>query len=328
MPVRLPWRAVLGRDAGATPWTLCVQACVAWPAMETMSGRVRILLLGGLLAALSAALPSALVAQEEEQSLGEMARNLRREKAQQQASAPAPPPVRTVVDNDNLTQVMEDASRLKPVAPDKTVISLDSSGNKLTISSPDVTCSMSFNARAGALIVKPVLVEDVPAEELMKLDGPASIHDDNLQLDVFNGTDWALREITIGLTLERRPGEDAEMAALAHVLPVAENGVPPVVERHSDVTMLFHLRTDAKPFSRATLVEYVGVTPGPDQDWRWSIVEAKGIRPEGSTPAPESLTEPLFGGKIPAVPATNSPASIPAPRQSNEKRTPAAPGAR
>ncbi|MGB0037940.1 MAG: hypothetical protein WBQ00_03515, partial [Terriglobales bacterium] len=145
--------------------------------------------------------------QDGEQSLGAVARNLRREKAQEQASAPAPPALRTVVDNDNLSQVMEDARKLKPVAPDKTVLSLDASGNKLTVSSPDVTCSMSFNARASSLIVKPVLVEDLPAEEVVKLDGPASIHDDNLQLDVFNGTEWALREITVGLTLERRPGE-------------------------------------------------------------------------------------------------------------------------
>jgi len=282
-----------------------------------MSGRVRILVLGALFAAVAAAWPVALRAQDDEQSLGAVARNIRRDRAQQQASAPAPPPTRTVVDNDNLSQVMDDASKLKPVAPDKTVLSLDSSGNMLKISSPDVTCSMSFNARAASLIVKPVLVEDLPVEELMKLDGPASIHDDNLQLDVFNGTDWALREITVGLTLERRPGEDAETAALARVLPVSEGGVPTLVERHSDVTMLFHLKTDTKPFGRSTLLEYVGVTPGPDQDWRWSIVEAKGIRPEGLRIAPESLTEPLFGGKTPVVPATNAPANIPSNSPSN-----------
>ena len=272
----------------------------------------------GLVVMTGALWPGAAFAQDEEQSLGDLARNLRRDKAQQQASAPAPPPVRTVVDNDNLTQVMEDAAKLKPVAQDKTVFSLNSSGNKLTVSSPDVTCSMSFNARASSLIVKPVLVEDLPPEELAKLDGPASIHDDNLQLDVFNGTEWALREITVGLTMERRPGEDAETAALARVLPVVEGGTQSigtqaVVERHSDVTLLFHLKTETKAFDRAALREYVGVTPGPDEEWRWSIVEAKGIRPEGSRVGPESLSEPLFGGttgaKTPIVPATNAPAN-------------------
>jgi hypothetical protein len=282
--------------------------------MEIMSGWVRILVMGALLAAIAVAWPGALLAQEDEQSLGDLARNLRRDKAQQQASAPAPPPVRTVVDNDNLTQVMEHAARLKPAAPDKTVLSLNSSGNMLKVSSPDVTCSMSFNARAGSLIVKPVLVEDLPPDELVKLDGPASIHDDNLQLEIFNGTDWSLREVTVGLTMERRPGEDAETAALARVLPVVDGGTQSlgaqaVVERHSDVTLLFHLKTETKPFDRAALREYVGVTLGPEEEWRWSIVEAKGIRPEGSRVGPESLTEPLFGTKTPVVPATNAPAS-------------------
>ncbi|HTR22714.1 MAG TPA: hypothetical protein VMI10_01925 [Terriglobales bacterium] len=270
-------------------------------------------------------LSAAAFAQEDEspQSLGDVARNLRREKAQQAASAPAPPPTVTVVDNDNLKQVMEDASRIKPVPADKTVISLSPSGNMMTVSSPDVTCSMSFNSRGSSLVVRPALVENLPLEELVKLDGPAAIHDDNLQVDVFNGTEWALREITVALTLERRPGEDAEVAARARVVPAADGDAAPAVERHSDVTLLFHLKTETKPFERAALREYVGLTPGADEDWRWSIVEAKGIRPAGAQVAPESLTEPLFGGKTPAVPATNAPRESwgsPEPSGSSPKR--------
>ena len=151
------------------------------------------------------------LAQEDEPSLGDVARNIRKDKAQQQAQ-PASEPARTVIDNDNLPQVMEDVQKAKPVAQTKTVFSLDQSGNTLKVSSPDVTCSMSFNARASSLLIRPVLIEDLPMDELVKLDGPGSIQDDNLQLEVFNGTDWALREITIGLTLERRPGENAELA--------------------------------------------------------------------------------------------------------------------
>ena len=126
--------------------------------------------------------------------------------------------------------------------------------------------------------------------------------------------------------MERRPGEDAETAALAQVLPVVENGTQALVERHSDVTLLFHLKTETKPFERSTLSEYVGVTPGPDEDWRWSIVEAKGIRPAGARVGPESLTEPLLGvggttgEKAPVVPATNAPANIP-PQLTREFRS-------
>ena len=156
--------------------------------------------------------PLAASAQDDAPSLGDLARNLRKSKAQQQPQQP-PDAARTVIDNDNLAQVMEDAKKARPVKQDKTVFSIDPSGNTLKVSSPDVTCSLSFNARASSLLIKPVLIEDLPLTELLKIDGPGSIQDESLQLEVFNGTDWDLREITIGLTLERKPGENAEVAA-------------------------------------------------------------------------------------------------------------------
>jgi hypothetical protein len=251
--------------------------------------------------------PASVRGQEDEPSLGDVARNLRKEKARQPSPAPAAPEAaRTVIDNDNLPQVMEE--RAKPVARNKTVFSLDRSGNTLKVSSPDVTCSMSFNARASSLLIRPVLIEDLPLDELVKLDGPGSIQDDSLQLDVFNGTDWELREITVALTLERKPGANAELAARARVIPAVEGPAQAVtVERHSDVTLLYHLKTEAKPFSRTSLHENVGITPGAEEDWRWSILEAKGIRPAGARVAPESLSEPLFGSPLPFVPSTNAP---------------------
>ena len=257
--------------------------------------------------------PASVRGQEDEPSLGDVARNLRKEKARQPSPAQAAPEAaRTVIDNDNLPQVMEE--RAKPVARNKTVFSLDRSGNTLKVSSPDVTCSMSFNARASSLLIRPVLIEDLPLDELVKLDGPGSIQDDSLQLDVFNGTDWELREITVALTLERKPGENAELAARARVIPAVEGPAQAVtVERHSDVTLLYHLKTEAKPFSRTSLHENVGITPGADEDWRWSILEAKGIRPAGARVAPESLSEPLFGSPLPFVPSTNAPPDSSAP---------------
>ena len=256
--------------------------------------------------------PPSVLAQEDEPSLGDVARNLRKEKAHQPTLAPAAPETaRTVIDNDNLPQVMEE--RAKPVARNKTIFSLDRSGNTLKVSSPDVTCSMSFNARASSLLIKPVLIEDLPLDELVKLDGPGSIQDDSLQLDVFNGTDWELREITIALTLERKPGENAELAARARVIPAMEGPQAVTVERHSDVTVLYHLKTEAKPFSKTSLHENIGITPGADEDWRWSILEAKGIRPAGARVAPESLSEPLFGSPLPFVPSTNAPPDSSAP---------------
>jgi len=232
-----------------------------------------------LLVALYVLVPSSASAQSEQEespSLGDLARNLRKNKAPQQAQ---PGVTHTVIDNDNLAQVMEDAKKAKPVKEDKTVFSIDSASNTVKVSSPDVTCSLSFNARAASLLIKPVLIEDLPLTELVKLDGPGSFQDDSLQLEVFNGTDWDVREITVGLTLERKPAATAALNGGARIIPAAAGAATTPVERHSDVTLLYHLKTTAKPFSTTAFHENIGITPGPDEDWRWSIVEAKGIRP-------------------------------------------------
>lgn len=225
-------------------------------------------------------------AQDDAPSLGDLARNLRKNKVQQTSPQL---PASTVIDNDNLAQATEDARKARPVQSDRTVFSIDPASNAIKVSSPDITCSLSFNARASALLVRPVLVEDLPLGELLKLDGPGSIHDENLQLEVFNGTAWDLREITIGLTLDRKPGANAKANTGARVIPAAQSSAPVALERHSDVTLLYHLKAAAKPFSTTAFRENIGITPGPDEDWRWSIVEAKGIRP---AQAPASLRDP------------------------------------
>jgi hypothetical protein len=259
-------------------------------------------------------------AQDDSPSLGEVARKLRNSKLQQQSQSQpesprpvpvSPEPTLQVIDNDNLAQVMEDASKARPVKQDKTVFSIDPSGSTLKLSSPDVTCSLSFNARASSVLIRPVLVEDLPLAELLKIDGPGSIQDESLQLEVFNGTEWDLREITVGVTLERKPGESADVAARARVIPAAQNSAPVAVERRSDVTLLYHLKAEAKPFSTTTFRETIGITPGPDEDWRWSIVEAKGIRPEQARSAPDSLQEPLFGAPSPFAEGSTEPAPAP-----------------
>lgn len=228
-------------------------------------------------------------AQDDSAPLGDVARNLRKNKLQQ--ANPQQPP--TVIDNDNLTQVMEDVRKARPARADNTVISIDSSSNALKVSAPDITCNLSFNAHASSALIRPVVIEDLPLSEVLKLDGPGSIQDENLQLQVFNGTEWDIREITIGLTLERRPGENAEVAASARVIPAAQRNAPVAVERRSDVTLLYHLKAAAKPFSTTEFRENIGIAPGPDEDWRWSIVDAKGVRPgqSSSASAPASLRE-------------------------------------
>ena len=211
--------------------SLSAHAASATEIMRSRLPRLRLVALCLLL--IVSLLPLAAWAQEQEdaQPLGDLARDLRKNKAQHPQQQPGS--AGTVIDNDNLTQVMEDAKNARPVKQDKTVFSIDPSSNTVKVSSPDVTCSLSFNARASSLLIKPVLIEDLPLTELIKIDGPGSIQDESLQLEVFNGTDWDIREITIGLTLERKPGENAELAARARVIPAAEGLAPIAVERRS-----------------------------------------------------------------------------------------------
>ena len=254
--------------------------------------------------------PAALLAQDDEPSLGDLARNLRRNKAQQQVEQAQPQAPAPVIDDDNLAQAMEDVRRVKHA--EKIVFSVDSSGKNFRLTSPDINCSLAFNGRASSLLLKPVLVEDLPRAELLKLDGPASIQDDTLQLEMLNGTEWELREITVGITLERKPGENAEVAARARVVPAAENSTSVTVERRSDMTLLYHLKATAKPFSTTIFRENIGITPSADEDWRWSIVEAKGIRSGQGQTLPETLPGvPPLAPPNPAEPSPSAPVNVP-----------------
>src|SRR5690349_12532147 len=109
-----------------------------------------------------------------EPSLGDVARSIRKEKAS----------ARPVIDNDNLSTVMSDAeaNRLKG----KMLFSLDSSGKDFQVSSPDATCSLSFNTHAKSLVMSPYVPQEIPAEELAKLDGPAALNGDALEVSLHN----------------------------------------------------------------------------------------------------------------------------------------------
>ena len=66
-----------------------------------------------------------------------------------------------------------------------------------------MTCDLSFSASATALLSDPYAPQELPEAELAKLDGPATISGDTLQLSVHNGTNWNIKEITVGLTILR-----------------------------------------------------------------------------------------------------------------------------
>src|SRR5262249_23638865 len=205
--------------------------------------------------------------------LGDIARALRRQKAASTSS---------VVDNDNLAEVMEQVEneRLKGGLR----FTFDNTGKSFQMSSsPDVTCSLSFNANMTSLLTDPFVPRDLQEGELSKLTGPATIEGDTLQVAVYNGTTWNVKEIIVGLTILRR--EDAHTAYYgnARLVPAsAENAMP--LEKHSDLTVLYHLKGTATPFTTTVFHETLGALLTPDQEWHWAIVQAKGIPPSGDVP--------------------------------------------
>ena len=180
--------------------------------------------------------------------LGDLARSLRKEHPSTAAT--------TVIDNDNLSKVMDEVESHK-LDRSSLVFSFDGAGKTFQVSSPDVTCSLSFNAQATALLSDPFLSRELPESELAKLDGPATIDSDNLQVAVFNGTTWRVDEITVGLTIVKRGASTAHYLGSARLVPAAAETTT-MEQKRPDVTTLYKMRAAAAP--AATTVFRTGLT--------------------------------------------------------------------
>jgi hypothetical protein len=204
---------------------------------------------------------------ESETPLGDIARALRKTKK---------PPEEAVIDNDNLSKVVDDAESRRVKGSVK--FSFEGSGKDVQASSPEVTCSLSFNGDSppSADASSPL---DLPSSELVKLDGPASISGDTLQISVYNPTAWKIDEITVGLTILRPASGSAANFGSARLLPTAAGDDSPSQKR-SDMTVLYHLKGSASPFSSAVFKQSIGIILNPDQEWHWAIVQARGTPPK------------------------------------------------
>jgi hypothetical protein len=211
-------------------------------------------------------------------SLGDLARSFR------QSKEPKPPTAPAVIDNDNLSQVIDQVEHFR--LGGKPMFSFDGVGRHFQMTSPDGTCSLSFNANATALLATPFVSQDLPQSELAKLDGPANIQGDTLEVSVYNATTWNLREITVGLTIVRRPDPSAEYYGAAKLLPAVAGDTAPT-DKRPDLTLLLHLKGSGAPFTTTVFREKLDANLSVDQEWHWAIVEAKGIPavpvPSGST---------------------------------------------
>ncbi len=271
------------------------------------------LLLAGVLVL---ALPQLVSAQDDanDTPLGDVARSLRKKI----------PSSEVVIDNDNFSKVVDDAES-RHATGSTMVFSLDPGGKNFRVSSPDVSCNLSFSAKTSSLLSDPTLLDELPRNELAKLDGPATIDGDSLQVSVHNGSSWQLREVVIGLTIIRRPqSSDAALYyGQARIVPaVAGASSHPVQDpdqKQPDVTLLLKVKGSAAPSATALFRTQLNFALFPDQEWHWAIVRAKGVPPpappeETPTPQPDPPSQQLptpstatVPQRLPPTPSSSSP---------------------
>jgi hypothetical protein len=264
-------------------------------------------------------------AQQEEVSLGEIARAARRAKpVDTNFSAQAPEADDSkVIDNDNLAIVMDKAESAR--LNGKPVFAVDPIAKAFRMVSPDGSCSLSFDARTAATAGSAYIASDLPQDELLKLEGPATIHDDVLEVSVHNGTAWELKEIVVGVTVLQSQPSRPEIQPARLVSPVDSGSA----EKLPDLTVLYHLKGSSVPNSTSTFQGTLGGNFGDslannsgnnfgnsfgnNKDWHWSIVAARGIPPASqavpadavsSAPGPNPGIAPLPPGSSAAVSQT------------------------
>jgi hypothetical protein len=246
--------------------------------------------------------PSTIMAQQDagETPLGDVARSFRKKPSASQ----------TVIDNDNFSKLMDEAESHR-LSVSSLLYSMNPGEKSFQVSAPDVTCSLSFSANASSLLSSPYVLRDLPPAELIKLDGPATIDGDSLQLSVYNGTEWNVHELTIGLTIvKRKDPSEAFYYGSAHLVPAVgklDQTVETPVEKRSDVTVLYKIKGQAAPFTTTVFRTPLDITLASNQEWHWAIVRAKGT--PSQDPAQSQPPVAQAAPDIPSVPSQPLPSA-------------------
>lgn len=235
-------------------------------------------------------------------SLGDVARIARESKSARDQA---------VIDNDNLSVMMDkaEAERLNG----KPVFSIDPSGKTFRMTSPDGTCSLSFDANATALISTPYIASELPQYELLNLNGSAAIHDGALEITVHNGTGWDVKEIVVAITVLQSQVSPELMPAKL----LAGNLEP--AEKLPDTAVLYHLKASAAPDSTTIFRGNLGDGLADIQNWHWALISARGVPPA----APGSLMKKLSGAGS-QTPSSHESSALPSPANSSVSSDPPA----
>lgn len=260
----------------------------------------------GLLVALAAILLAVCVAQDDPNDvpLGDVARNLRKKA----------PPVQNVIDDDNLSQVMVQAETRHAAGANLKFLMAGES-KSFQVSAPEVTCSLSFSANTKALLSNQYAQMDLPAADIPKLKGHATIEGDALTVPVANGTDWHVSEVAVALTIVKKNATAEETPFGAqNSLPtpssLAGSEVRP--ERKPDVTVIYRMRAAAAPFSTTVFSAPLNLDLEAGDEWHWAIVQAKGYPPQSYSSDQTAAQNQSGSVLLEPAPASLLPADSPA----------------
>ncbi len=225
-----------------------------------------------LLVILAVLLPTVLCAQDDpnDQPLGDVARSLRKKN----------PATSAVIDDDNLSNVMEQAENRR-VGGSALRFLMERGSKIFQVSEPDVTCSLSFSGNAKSLLSSQYAQLELPPGDMLKLKGPASIEDDALTVSVFNGTEWHVSEIAVALTLVRKNGPQIDERSAG---PPADVTQEIAAEKKPDMTVIYRMRAAAGPAAKTVFTAPLNLDLAPGDEWHWAIVQAKGYPPPGYVP--------------------------------------------
>lgn len=220
-------------------------------------------------------LPWTLAAQDDpnETPLGDVARGLRKR------TLPSLP----VIDDDNFSKVMEQVESQR-VGGSTVRFVMPAESKSFQVSQTDVTCSMSFSANAKALLSSQYAEMKLPATELLKLEGPATMEGQALNVSVTNGTEWHVSEVAVALTVVKKNGlengasEYGEAKMYPPPDPSQESALRP--KKKPDTTVIYRMRAAAGPSATTVFSTPLELSLEAGDEWHWAIVEAKGYPPQ------------------------------------------------
>jgi hypothetical protein len=216
--------------------------------------------------------PARLLAQDDPNDvpLGDVARNLRKKA-----------PTKPVIDDDNLSQVMQEADSRKGFGSSlRFLMAGDLSGFR--VSAPDVTCNLSFSSNVKSLLAGQYSEMDMPANDLARLEGHASVEGDALNVSVHNGTDWHVSEIAVAVMLVKVPHATAGEGPSTVEATPAEGAHPQEIptDKKPDRTVIYRMRAVGVPWAVTTFSAPLQSEFAAGSEWHWAVVQARGYPPE------------------------------------------------